>query len=743
VVERREQILRWLERIARSRLSAPAFFDRYSVPFSMTQLYRYRKAFNESGIEGLEDQRQHGNNRRMDAEAEAFLMGCASMDPEVTQAELRQKLLARFRIRISQPGMSRCLQRLGLRRDRRPRAPEPMTRAAAHAGFELVVALALHFQWPQWMAGVIKEGIREAKRSARFASESIPDLKGRTRRGRFTVRYNRRPDVRRQRFESVALKRSSRSLQSMDIAKVDPETLARKCLAVLTLPFITHNGEVRTVNTAPGTALKDLCGFDYRQATLAKFLAELKYLGISEQLLRRQVKFWADVWRDVLPECENLPLLCYYVDGNTKALWSSKRVKKHKVTMLGRVMGCLEQVFIHDGHGRPIYFETYSGHAPLGEHVLGLFEKIEDSLEGPGPKLPVQRAIVMDAASNSVRTLRAFAAQKKYHYITSLDENQWDLRKVRKEGRPQRYRFGEATLWDCEIELEDSTERGYLFVTRATKIEWDRGKETYLITSLPKETIGASAVVKAYFDRWPDEELSFKIMEAVGCLHRIAGYGKQKLPDLRVRKRQAELAERIEKLRVRLREPIGRIADAEMEIANLIPKERRLRARSRIVDGKRILPSAEAEEFRVIGRQINALERTVNAIRKEYPEFRKLDRAERQWIRLQGKDTIYTVDVELDQLMTFFRVSLVNLYTYLARMMGWSHLSLVRLVHTVLLLGGEIEETSTSKRIILERNKKDPRTMEALSAAIEKLNALEIRNPAGQKLSVALETVSI
>ena len=48
---------------------------------------------------------------------------------------------------------------------------------------------------------------------------------------------------------------------------------------------------------------------------------------------------------------KNLPLLCYYVDGNTKALWSKKRVKKNKVTMLGRVMGCLEQVFVHGAQG--------------------------------------------------------------------------------------------------------------------------------------------------------------------------------------------------------------------------------------------------------------------------------------------------------------------------------------------------------------------------------------------------------
>ena len=431
MTERTAQIVKLLERFVRSGLSGRAFFRKYRVPFSLTRLRHYLEVFEATGVQGLADGRARGNNRRIHSEAEGFLAGFVAAHPQATEQDLRDEIRERFCIEVSQPGMSRCLKRLGISPERRNRVVFAPSRAVAYGGFELVVALAWHFGWSQWTAGVMHEAIKAAKRSKQFARERAPDLKGRSRRGRFTVRYNRRPDVRRGRFESVGLKRESRSLESMDIAKVDAETLARKCLAVLTLPFITHNGEVRTVNTAPGSALKEFCGFDYRQATLARFLAELKYLGVSSDLLRRQVEFWAGVWRDVLPPPENLPLLCYYVDGNTKALWSSKRVKKHKVTMLGRVMGCLEQVFIHDGHGRPIYFETYSGHAPLGEHVLGLFEKIEDSLEGPGPQLPVQRAIVMDAASNSVRTLRAFAAQKKYHYITSLDDNQWDLRKVR------------------------------------------------------------------------------------------------------------------------------------------------------------------------------------------------------------------------------------------------------------------------------------------------------------------------
>jgi hypothetical protein len=59
--------------------------------------------------------------------------------------------------------------------------------------------------------------------------------------------------------------------------------------------------------------------------------------------------------------------------------------------MLGRVMGCLEQVFIHDCFGHPIYFETYSGHAPSGEYILELFEKIEQAIEEvPGARTTVK-----------------------------------------------------------------------------------------------------------------------------------------------------------------------------------------------------------------------------------------------------------------------------------------------------------------------------------------------------------------
>ena len=397
-------------------------------------------------------------------------------------------------------------------------------------------------------------------------------------------------------------------------------------------------------------------------------------------------------------------------------------------------MGCMETVFVHDNFGRPIYFETYSGHAPAGEYILSLFRKIETALEGPGSQLPVNRAIVMDAAHNSVRTLRAFAAQKKYHYITSLDDNQWNPRKIRSEGEPQRYHYGDASLSDCEIELKDSQEEGYLITTRAIKIEWDYGKRTVILTSLDPAILGVSEVVKAYFDRWPDEELQFRSMKQVACLNRVAGYGKQQQEDLNVVRKQRELQRKISVLRTALSGLVPAIQEQETVIAELIKEERKLREISRIEDGRRILPPKEQARFQEIGREISKKQRAITKIiEPQKDEFKRLRGLEGKWLRLQGKETVYKADVELDEIMTFFRVSLVNMYSYLLyELFGEEAVSMNRLVHSILHMPALIEETDEVKRITLKNNEKDPDTMEKLRNAICRINNLGLSELSGK-----------
>jgi len=474
---------------------------------------------------------------------------------------------------------------------------------------------------------------------------------------------------------------------------------------------------------------------------LNKFLAELKYLGLSEYLLRHQMEFWQKVWSEHPIGEMKLPLLCYYVDGNTKALWSKKHVKKNKVTMLGRVMGCIETLFVHDSFGRPVYFASYPGRAPMGEYILGLFQKIEKSLEGPGEVLPVNRAIVMDGASNSVRTLRAFAAQQKYHYITSLDNNQWDGRKIRLEGPPRRYEYGQATLSDCEIELEDSQEKGYLINSRAIKIEWDYGKRTVLLTSLDPSVVGTSEVVRAYFDRWPNQELQFRSMKKVVSLNRVAGYGKQQQEDRKVVEKQKELQRKITTLREQLADLCCEIEQGEEVIAQLVKEERKLRAVSRIEDGKRILPEKKNERFEEIGRQIAKKQREIKKVMTpKAAEFRRLGKLQREWLRLQGKESVYKIDVELDMIMTFYRIGLVNLYSYLAtELFGGERVSMSRMVESIMHLPAVIEERRNTKIVILRYNEKEPDMMRRLEKAIDKINSLGAKTLGGKSYQFAIE----
>ena len=85
-----------------------------------------------------------------------------------------------------------------------------------------------------------------------------------------------------------------------------------------------------------------------------------------------------------------------------------------------------------------------------------------------------------------------------------------------------RYQYGEAFLIDCRIELMDSKESGYLYESRAVRVQWDNGKECCLVTSIPSNLFYASEVVKAYFDRWPYCEKQYALMKAPTCL-----YGKR------------------------------------------------------------------------------------------------------------------------------------------------------------------------------------------------------------------------
>ena len=161
-----------------------------------------------------------------------------------------------------------------------------------------------------------------------------------------------------------------------------------------------------------------------------------------------------------------------------------------------------------------------------------------------------------------------------------------------------------------------------------------------------------------------------------------------------------------------------------------------LRKKSRIIKGHRVLAKSDERRFVDLEKEIGSCKRRIKTIeQKDQRLFRRLRKAEKEWLRLQGKETVYKADVELDQIMTFFRVGLVNLYSYLAQeLFGSSSIAMSRLVQSVLLLPGRIRETSECKEVFLQYNPKESVLMDKLRIGLKRINSLGLRTVDGRCL---------
>ena len=146
------------------------------------------------------------------------------------------------------------------------------------------------------------------------------------------------------------------------------------------------------------------------------------------------------------------------------------------------------------------------------------------------------------------------------------------------------------------------------------------------------------------------------------------------------------------------------------------------------------MPQKEQKRFKEIGCEIAQKQRAIKKIMEpQKHEFKRLRKLEREWLRLQGKEKVYSVDVELDEIMTFYRVSLVNMYSYLSyELFGKMAISMNRLVHSILHIPALVEETPEKKRVTLKYNEKDPDMMASLQEAIGKINELGLKKLNGK-----------
>jgi len=137
-------------------------------------------------------------------------------------------------------------------------------------------------------------------------------------------------------------------------------------------------------------------------------------------------------------------------------------------------------------------------------------------------------------------------------------------------------------------------------------------------------------------------------------------------------------------------------------------------------------------------REIKKIEKT------DQDKFKRLRNHQREWLRLQGKETVYKVDVELDQIVTYHRVGLANLYAYFIKnYLDGKPMSMLSLLQKTIHLSAKVKETKECRHIHLEYNEKDKQMMEKLEKARDKIKMHKVIGPHGKQMIFELKKENV
>jgi len=222
-------------------------------------------------------------------------------------------------------------------------------------------------------------------------------------------------------------------------------------------------------------------------------------------------------------------------------------------------------------------------------------------------------------------------------------------------------------------------------------------------------------------------------MKAAVCFYQVVGYGKKQVDDIKMLERINEYQTGIQQLKQELEVPISQIIPISQKFDKLFETERELKQKSKIKDGERIQSKRNTKALETCQREIRKLQRQIKKIEEPFKkEFKVLRNKSKEFARIQGKEKVYNVDVELDQLLTSFRLTLANLLAFLAKeILNESSIEMNTLIQSILFLSGTIEQLPDYRKVCINQNKKDPKFMTKLSKGLSKLNSLNIRHPSG------------
>jgi len=572
------------------------------------------------------------------------------------------------------------------------------------------------------------------------------DTDNRDERGRFKAAYNE-PRERTEpelgdRFDSVELKRQGKDLSQMRTTNSSYESLHRKVQALVLLPCGTDSARWDGLRHWSGEAYEGLVGVPYMPATLDKFARELKYAGGGGVARESLAAFWLGR-PALLGESPVQGAAALYVDTAVNPVWTHHFSRCAKVARLGgRVMPATSTTYLNAGCGTPVLYTSCSGHTSLPKAVGGLLDSYE-SIAGPDT---AQRLVVMDREGHAAWLLKELR-DRDWDFIVPLRQSSVD--------KPER--FCELTDWvpykdkgdevrGGRLELNDSKAPDESLQVRVVGRKRRRtGKVAWYATLADAEAFSDPTVLDLYFARWPLQELVFR--DGNGRVHLGAhyGYGRRKVDnvavldrldkiqgytrklDIRVKKGQQNaqalraevtekslainrVSERLDALRAELD---ASVAQGRAGTATFKERYASARALESWLASNRNDVASQAEDAVVLERKV----KTARSRRKSLQDEQAI---------LDSRRRIFTVDVELDELMTAFKLTFMNLCGVLMTQYLGKQMQLDTLIRGILTLPGERVRTPTTETIRIYRHERDRQLMPLVEAACQKLTEQEM-----------------
>lgn len=731
-----------------------------------TMLARLRR-FEQGGRDALIDRRApKAKERKVTAEVKGAVRALAHGRPELGSEALADELEAAIGVRLGGSTMRELLAELGLARGRgRPAGSGsgPLSEAddalaeitfLPLAGAELLKATEDEVGAVRALTMALGDFLSQLPEPS---GDVLDDTGHRDDRGRFLAPYNA-PKSRTEpelggTFDTVERRRGEKDLRAMRVANSSFEARYRKDLALTLLPVLLESPRWSGLGHWQGAHLETLVGHAYMPATLDKHARELKLSGAVDAAREATAEFW--IGQDGMSDSGGAVVV--YIDGSTKPVWTHHFTRCTKISSNGRVMPGMTTVCLNSGTGTPLVYRTFSGHASVPKEAIGLLQQV-DAATGGGT---TARLVVLDRESHAIWLFKELHAGG-WQYIVPLRQPVTGP-KARFEGVGEWVPHGTTGDETCDgwLWLNDSRAGEDKLRVRVVGRKRHRtGKVAWYATNAGRDQFGPSAILDFYFARWPLQEHVFRAGNGRVGLDVQHGYGRKKVTNVAVvteiekletrlarcdEQRPAELAARdalVEAhaewalVEAELGEMMASVvAEMDLRVAaqdtgpEFVECYADLRRHQRWLDEAR----AESRRLRVelddANGRIEALDARIEKLRSDRD-------------RRASQTTIFTVDTELDEIMTAYKVTFMNLATRLCHDHMGERMELDTLIRSVLTLPGERVVAASTETIRIYRQPRDPRAMAAVERACASLNALGLsRGPDDEPRRLTLELV--